>query len=1649
MPISSSGTSRIISSSCRNNNIDPTFNITSHNMCPFTVDVGPDITLCAGEDVILTALNTADNPIMYSWDNGETTQSISFLNIMNGGTYSVTVTDISGCTAKDDVIINVDPKPSGTPYTATECEIQLGFAKFDLLEIINVHFGSQSVTFYEDVNLTIPILQLASYNSQSTIIYAVITLGNCSSDPIPITLDVVSTDPSDYSLILLDGRPTCCDTIVISFPYSGDFLVDIARECDSGSGSGTSLYSSYLNDLVNDFDNNDNTFSFIICENCTYTITGIRDNVTNCGVTFNQPLTVTTEVPDPPEISTFPGIGCPGKEIDLMYLIVAPEGAIITYHTRDPPTHFNALPSSVVAPLVPTTYYANVEYNGCFYVIPISIGIFYLPTFTTTIELCEKGPPIHLYSNVYPYTIGGDWSGPGVTDSTFDPMGLSGQVVLNFDPTSPCYEPGTLIINLQPDIPYTLLTAELCESADNFDLSTLVVPSDIAGSWEGPGASGSSLVPYGLSGLVDYTFIPTDMCITPSYTTLNILPGPKPVIDSLIQVCKGDSTDLRNFVHNVSKDSLEFYLNTPFIAENQLPSSLVLINGNISYYVKAIDSMGCFVLREMKIKAIPSGVIKLGKDTLCNYVSLYDLNQLNDSLITTGVWTGVGVTNDTLNLAGLVGTQIMTFTPENVCFPPDSTTITIASSPTVSGLNITCEPITQTYIVEFDITGGDTSSYTVNRIPTMGHYVSASIPSQTNYSFTILDAYKCDSITIQGVKNCDCFTDAGTMNFANAPLKVCIPNSATAIFNNDAALENDDKLLFVLHDGSGPSLGNVYAYSDTPTFALPIGGDKNLIYYISTIAGDSITVDSVDLNDDCLSVSAGIPVLFYEPEIEIASIQNVCISDCVDVTFTLTGESPFTFIVAYINNNTVINLDTITTSNNGYIGSFCPSNIVGDVVVNILEFRDKNCNGIINNNPQTFTVYPLRNRIIDDIICASESIVFNGVTYNMSNPSGIEIIEVGLNGACDSIVFIDLQVVPLDTVYFEDILCDKQSLIINGTVYNSINTSGTEIFIGGGQYGCDSVMVIDLTFNSTIEETINQTICLGESILVNGVIYDATNLSGTEVIVSNDASQCDSIIHVNITILNPPTFALNDTLCSGESLMVNGIIYDEGNLIGQEILIGASALGCDSIINVNLTYLLPTTFTLRDTICTGESIVINGELYDESNPIGSQTISNGSANGCDSIINISIHFISPTTFTLRDTICAGDNIIINGELFDESNPTGSQTIVNGSANGCDSIINISIHFNLPTAFILRDTICVGESIVINGELFDASNPIGSQTIANGSANGCDSIVNVILSFYPIIVDTLKIAITKGDSITINGELFNDSYSEGLTVDSTLTSQGCTKYTYVIVNYNQDFIEASVTIINESCPDKNDGKVTITEVQGCTNYSIRLGNNLLVNPVFPLTIENLVPGKYTLIIEGDVDCSYTQSCDILPSTAEGFTLEKDEFLLFLGMTSILDVGIEPLPQNILWSPADYLSCADCIEPSVVEIQEPVLYSIRLTDDNGCAFTYQVNVKLRKLVNEIEFPNIFSPNGDGRNDSWEILFTDNEKLLNITIYDRWGNNVHVIKASLDQESLSWDGTLNGLGVIPGVYVYVAEILQNGSKLIVKSGDFTVIR
>jgi len=69
--------------------------------------IGNTLTICSGTALILSAPNGFNE---YLWTNGETTQQIT---VGASGTYSVTVTDVAGCSgpASDDISITIIPAP--------------------------------------------------------------------------------------------------------------------------------------------------------------------------------------------------------------------------------------------------------------------------------------------------------------------------------------------------------------------------------------------------------------------------------------------------------------------------------------------------------------------------------------------------------------------------------------------------------------------------------------------------------------------------------------------------------------------------------------------------------------------------------------------------------------------------------------------------------------------------------------------------------------------------------------------------------------------------------------------------------------------------------------------------------------------------------------------------------------------------------------------------------------------------------------------------------------------------------------------------------------------------------------------------------------------------------------------------------------------------------------------------------------------------------------------------------------------------------------------------------------------------------------------------------------------------------------------------
>lgn len=92
-----------------------------------------------------------------------------------------------------------------------------------------------------------------------------------------------------------------------------------------------------------------------------------------------------------------------------------------------------------------------------------------------------------------------------------------------------------------------------------------------------------------------------------------------------------------------------------------------------------------------------------------------------------------------------------------------------------------------------------------------------------------------------------------------------------------------------------------------------------------------------------------------------------------------------------------------------------------------------------------------------------------------------------------------------------------------------------------------------------------------------------------------------------------------------------------------------------------------------------------------------------------------------------------------------------------------------------------------------------------------------------------------------------------------------------------------------------------------------------------------------------------------------------------------------------------------------------------------------------------VEDIELPNVFSPNGDGVNDEWKVTKLPPSDTYELTILNRWGQIV--FKSSDPAEN--WNGTSNGTNCTEGVYFCTLELTAKSGKILQSNGFISLVR
>lgn len=134
----------------------------------------------------------------------------------------------------------------------------------------------------------------------------------------------------------------------------------------------------------------------------------------------------------------------------------------------------------------------------------------------------------------------------------------------------------------------------------------------------------------------------------------------------------------------------------------------------------------------------------------------------------------------------------------------------------------------------------------------------------------------------------------------------------------------------------------------------------------------------------------------------------------------------------------------------------------------------------------------------------------------------------------------------------------------------------------------------------------------------------------------------------------------------------------------------------------------------------------------------------------------------------------------------------------------------------------------------------------------------------------------------------------------------------------------------------------------------------------------------------------------------------------------------------------WSPSFGISDPNIVNP-IVTAEQSTMYTVTAYSDLGCSIAKPVFVK---VVDKLQVPNTFSPNGDNVNDVWNLKLLDTYENALVEIFNRYGQ---VIYRNVGYK-IPFDGYFQGQPLPVGTYYYVISP-RNGKKNL--TGSLTIIR
>ena len=469
-------------------------------------------------------------------------------------------------------------------------------------------------------------------------------------------------------------------------------------------------------------------------------------------------------------------------------------------------------------------------------------------------------------------------------------------------------------------------------------------------------------------------------------------------------------------------------------------------------------------------------------------------------------------------------------------------------------------------------------------------------------------------------------------------------------------------------------------------------------------------------------------------------------------------------------------------------------------------------------------------------ICLGESFFYGDYFLYPEEPGMFRDTFIYNEGGLDYIAYINLKVNPVYNESLNVSICEGDSYTFNGQSYN---TNCTQTAYLQTASGCDSTVVLNLTVNQTVYSQVYVSDC--DSHTWNGQTYTT---SGDKVQTLTSSTGCDSVVTMHLTLYQSKSSVDYKTVCrSGLPYVYHNLFFDTDTPNDTVATCTLRTIhGCDSVVTLHLHIVDVIASEFSATAC--DSYTWNNTTYTTS---GDKVKTFTSASGCDSVVTLHLTIKHSVASTISVTEC--DSYTWNDNIYTESG-TYQQTFT--AANGCDSIVTLHLTINHSVTSTISVTEC--DSYTWNDSIYTESDTY-QQTFT--AANGCDSVVTLNLTINHSVTEPIEFTICENDLPYhyINGQI-DTTFEENTPNLSTLnfklsTIHGCDS----TVVLSLTVVPAYTPVISVS------GALTPCESSSATlsvagNYSAYEWSNGAATPSITIT----EPGYYWVTVTDVNGCT---------------------------------------------------------------------------------------------------------------------------------------------------------------------------------------------